>query len=181
MKNLINALKRCIHDRNCYGAINIALTLPDICGSIDSPGKNNSKERSVAWFDRYVGHAYMIEVNGVKCVFMTGGDCYALRCTALHQGTFDVSDEKARDVVDRFILHHSESVRFHNVRQDKKLVIDLTTFCLDIAAGVDVWEAEVMRDADDRRRSLIASLLPLHLPDVSYGGLTFTKVGNLFK
>jgi len=42
-------------------------------------------------------------------------------------------------------------------------------------------EAEVMRDADDRRRSRIASLLPLHLPDVSYGGLTFTKVDNLFK
>jgi hypothetical protein len=181
VKNLLHALRRCVHDRNWYGAINIALTLPDICGSIDSPGKNNSKERSVAWFDRYVGHAYTIEVNGVKGIFMTGGDCYALRCTALHQGTFDVSDEKARDVVDRFILHHSESVRFHNVRQDKKLVIDLTTFCLDIAAGVEVWEAEVMQDADDRRRARIASLLPLHLPDVSYGGLTFTKVDNIFK
>ena len=42
-------------------------------------------------------------------------------------------------------------------------------------------EAEVMRDADDRRRSRIASLLPLQLLDVSYGGLTLTKVDNLFK
>jgi hypothetical protein len=58
---------------------------------------------------------------------------------------------------------------------------DITTFCLDIAAGVEAWEAEVMRDADDRRRSRIASLLHLHLPDVSYRGLTFTKVDNLFK
>ena len=181
MKNLLHALRRCVHDQNWYGAITIALTLPDICGSIDSPGKNNSEARSVAWFDRYVGHAYMIEVNGVKVVFMTGGDCYALRCAALHQGTFDVSGQRARDVVDRFILHHSESMLIHKVRQDKKLVVDLTTFCLDIAAGVEAWEAEVICDADDRRRARIASLLPLHLPDVSYGGLTFTKVDNLFK
>ena len=181
MKNLLHALRRCVHERNWYGAINIALSLPDICGSIDSLGKNNSEARSVAWFDRYVGHAYMIEVKGVKAVFMTGGDCYALRCAALHQGTFDVSDQRARDVVDRFILHHLESMPSHNVRQGKKLVIDLTTFCLDIAAGVEVWEAEAMRDADDRRRARIASLLPLHLPDVSYGGLTFTKVDNIFK
>jgi hypothetical protein len=181
MKNLLYALKRCVHDRNWYGAITIALTLPDICGSIDSPGKNNSEKRSVAWFDRYVGHAYMIEVNGVKAVFMTGRDCYALRCAALHQGTFDVSDQRARDVVDRFILHHSELMPIHKVRLDKKLVVDITTFCLDIAAGVEAWEAEVMLDDDNRRRSRIASLLPLHLPDVSYGGLTFTKVDTLFK
>ena len=181
MKNLLYALKRCVHDRNWYGAITIALTLPDICGSIDTPGKSNSKTRSVAWFDRYVGHAYMIEVKGVKAVFMTGRDCYALRCAALHQGTFDVSEQKARDVVDRFILHHSEAMPIHNFQKDKKLVIDLTTFCLDIAAGVEAWEAEVMRDGDDRRRACIASLLPLHLPDVSYGGMTFAQVDNLFK
>ena len=181
MKNLLYALKRCVHDRNWYGAITIALTLPDICGSIDTPGKNNSEARSMAWFDRYVGHAYIDEVNGVKCVFMTGGDCYALRCATLHQGTFDVSDQRARDVVDKFILHHSVVMRFHNVRRGKKLVIDLTTFCLDIAAGVESWEAEVMRDADDRRRSRIASLLPLHLPDVGYGNVVVATVGNLFK
>jgi hypothetical protein len=181
MKNLLQALRRCVHDQNWYGAITIALTLPDICGSIDSPGKNNSEARSVAWFDRYVGHAYMTEVNGVKGVFMTGGDCYALRCAALHQGTFDVSDQRARDVVDRFILHHSKVMYAHKLLQGKKLVIDLTTFCTDIAAGVEAWEAEVMLDDDNRRRSRIASLLPLHLPDVSYGGLTFTKVDTLFK
>lgn len=181
MQNLLHALKRCVHDQNWYGAITIALTLPDICGSIDTPGKNNSEARSVAWFDQYVGHAYKIEVNGVKEIFMTGGDCYALRCAALHQGTFDVSDQRARDVVDRFILHHSKVIHVHNVMQDKKLLIDLTTFCLDIAAGVENWEADVMDDADDRRRSRIASLLPLHLPDVSHGSLTFAKVDNLFR
>lgn len=180
MKNLLDALKRCVHDRNWYGAITIALTLPDICGSIDTPGKNNSERRSVAWFDRYVAHAYQVELNGTRAVFMTGGDCFALRCAALHQGTFDVSDQRARDVVDKFILHHSEVIRLHNVRQGKKLVIDITTFCLDIVAGVEAWEADVAGDPDDRRRAGIASLLPLHLPDESAGSMIFTHVGNLF-
>ncbi len=180
MKNLLDALRRCVQDKNWYGAITIALTLPDICGSIDTPGKGNSERRSVAWFDKYVAHAYRVEVDGAKFVFMTGGDCYALRCAALHQGSFDVSDQRARDVVDKFILHHSELIGIHNVRQGKKLVIDIATFCLDIAAGVGAWEADVARDPDDRRRSGIASLLPLHLPDQRVQGAMFAEVGNVF-
>ncbi len=180
MKNLLSALRRCVKEENWYAAITMALTLPDICGSIDSPGRRNSEARSVAWFDRYVSHAYRDTFEGVEYIFMTGGDCYALRCAALHQGTFDVSDQRARDVVERFILHHSGVIRFHKVRQGKKLVIDLTTFCLDVAAGVETWESEVMQEADNRRRSMIASLMPLHLPDVSHGNVTVATVKNLF-
>ena len=182
MKNLLDALRRCVHDKNWYGAITIALTLPDICGSIDAPGRNNSKRRSVAWFDRYVANAYQIELNGDRAIFMTGRDCYALRCAALHQGTFDVSDHRARDVVDKFIFHHSELIRIHNAKQSqgKKLVIDITTFCLDIAAGVEAWEVDVACDQDDRRRGAIASLLPLHLPDASAGSVMFAHIGDLF-
>ena len=181
MKNILTALRLCVEHQNWYGAITIALTLPDICGSIDAPGINNSKERAVAWFNQFVGQAYRDEVGGVECVFMTGGDYYALRCAYLHQGSFDVSGQNAREVVEKFIMHHSVAIRIHKVRNNGKLVIDISTFCEDIAKGVETWEAEVRLDPENRRRALIESLMPLHLPDVHHGNMVVATIGNLFE
>jgi hypothetical protein len=176
------ALEHAVNSENWYAAMTLSLTLPDICGAIDKPGKYNSRERYSEWFDRFLGGEYsMTKPDGSRNYFMTGGDCYALRCAFLHEGSADVSKKRAENIVkDTFILHHSKVVALHKIRQGGKLLIDMKVFCFDIISGVTKWEQEVYSESDQRRRTAISSLLSLHLPDVQTGGLIFAKVSNPF-
>lgn len=180
MEKFIQSLRHTVEIQNWHAAMCMALTLPDICASIDQPGKNNSSNRYATWFSKFVGQRYKWEVNGRKGVFMTGSDCYALRCAYLHQGTSDVSDQRAKEIVERFVLHHSVGVRMHCIRQGGKLLIDMGTFCNDIAGGAQVWLAEVCGDRDTRRNSAVRKLFPMHLPDQFSGGMLFVRIGNPF-
>lgn len=181
MENFTNALQQTIAAENWYAAITLALTLPDICGSIDNPGKNNSQLRYAAWFEKWVGNKYKIELGETKHVFMTGNDCYALRCAILHQGVDDLAGHKAREKVERFIFHHSKAIIMHCCVQDKKLLVDIPTFCNDIIDGVVAWEVEVAGDSNNLRKSAVSNLLSLHLPDQHFGNVLFASVNNPFK
>ena len=79
MQNLAGAVRLSLATRNWHAAVFIALAIPDICGSIETPGKSNSGARYKAWFDRYVGRKYgLTSPAGELFTFMSGGDCFAL-------------------------------------------------------------------------------------------------------
>ncbi len=81
---------------NYYAALATTLNFPDICGWIVDPTVV-SKARYIAWFDRYVAHHYVhcIGPDHERTVFLSGTDCYALRCAFLHEGREEITEQQA--------------------------------------------------------------------------------------
>ncbi len=77
MERIIKSIEKSVENKNWYSALVLALTLPDICGKFEDKGKSSSKRYS-EWFDKYLGEEY----DG----YLSGNDCYALRCSFLHEG-----------------------------------------------------------------------------------------------
>ncbi len=176
MDNFRNALIGNIEAENWYGAMTIALILPDICGSIEYPMEKSSS-RYPKWFDKCVGDKYIANIDKVNHTFMTGNDCYALRCALLHEGTSNVASHSAHEYVsEKFILYHSKGIGMHCCSQKGKLVIDIPTFCLDISEGVLKWEREI--ESDKEKKDAIASLLKLYLPDKVHGSMLSSYIGG---
>jgi len=83
MKRFTSSIRKSIDTKNWYGALMTALTLPDICGKLETPNEN-SKARSVRWLRTWIEPHYTDDE--LNHVFLSAEDCYALRCSFLHEG-----------------------------------------------------------------------------------------------
>ena len=97
MRQFIQAIEISLNTQNWYSALALALTLPDICGKIDYPNLHRkSRLRYSKWFDMYVGEEYKMTIEGETITFLTGNDCFALRCSYLHEGSNKVSQTESK-------------------------------------------------------------------------------------
>ena len=142
MEHLIQSVEKSIISENWYSAFTLALTLPDICGRLNNP-KNTSQKRFEDWFNKYILHHYQSPFHGKDFTFLSGADCYALRCAFLHEGRDDITRQKAREVVSRFALSTTGS---HRCMFDTVLLLNLQAFCGEICEGVRVWLEEYKDD-----------------------------------
>lgn len=55
MQQYLDSIRLSLATKNYFGAIAMALTLPDICASIEAENNETSREKYCAWFDSYVG------------------------------------------------------------------------------------------------------------------------------
>ena len=136
MNDLVSSTRSAISQKNWYAALTLALTLPDICGYIEDPTKSSGARYS-DWFTSYVASRY--SSGGHQ--FLSGGDCYALRCAFLHQGEVDISAQRARQALDsfHFIAPPGRGCVFHMNQSDGKLQLQVDLFAEDICRGVDSW------------------------------------------
>jgi len=88
MENIINSARESIKTGNYYGALFIALTLPDICSALGNGTTNG--DLYAKWFEDN-----LLQYKR----FCSGNDCYALRCALLHQGKDNITEQKKRDYV----------------------------------------------------------------------------------
>ncbi|WP_286872955.1 hypothetical protein [Pantoea sp. UBA5035] len=58
MKDLTDAVQQALKDNNYFSAMFIALSLPDICGSLETPKEKNGA-RAKRWFKENLGPKYM--------------------------------------------------------------------------------------------------------------------------
>jgi len=142
MRHFVGAIRASIREGNYYSALLVALTLPDIAGWVDH-GTSYSQERYEWWFNRYVCCPKYISTMGaartIHC-FLSGNDCFALRCSVLHQGMGDTSSQRASDALDRFVFTvPPPSGCIHCNQSDSKLQLQVDIFCEDICAGVEEW------------------------------------------
>src|SRR5690606_15538214 len=88
----IISVRKSLIEKNYYVALATALILPDICSKLEQPDAYTNK-RYPEWFDNYVGKKYIAYIGPekMKHVFLSGGDAYALRCSFVHQGEFDIT------------------------------------------------------------------------------------------
>ena len=167
MQHLIDAVHAALDQQNWYAALMTALTLPDICGDLEEPG-SQSGQRYRAWFDRYLAERYvargmpqpMPSPDGTRTmiveadvVFLSALDCYVLRCAYLHNGSFDVTGQRKRDVLDGFIFVAPRPyVRQHCNRINDALQLQVDVFCRELTDGVKKWLDDVAGNAAVQQR-----------------------------
>ena len=103
MENLIKALESTLESNNWYGALFIALSIPDICGRLETP-EESIRTRYERWFERYMLSKYSKPIGPEQTphTFLSSSDCYALRCALLHEGRDVIKDQRAREMLRRF-------------------------------------------------------------------------------
>jgi hypothetical protein len=164
MEHLLRAVETAVVQQNWYAALTTALALPDICAWVENPSVG-SRARYVAWFDRFLRPLYTKRVGASQeeMTFLTGDDCYALRCAFLHEGRDDVTEQKAQDVVERFeftVAPPGWVVHCNMSMVGGKLQLQVDQFCAEIVGAVRAWFTTVLGRPDVQSRLL--TLLRLH-------------------
>ncbi|WP_131853444.1 hypothetical protein [Bosea sp. BK604] len=130
MREFVTAARDALAARNHYAALTLALTLPDMACSLESPDGRTSGAQYATWFDRWVGPRYRKVLDG--------SDCYALRCALLHNGVDGIEDQKARRVLQRFVF--TTGAGNHKKLLDKVVLqLNARKFTLDICEGVEAF------------------------------------------
>lgn len=128
-----------------HSALALALTLPDICGSIEYPNEGKVGVRYRNWCDTWG-----------RMLAVSGADCYALRCAYLHSGSEEFSGPSAVAALFeriQFTIGQVEGVwksqalppAALSAKQTARIPIE--TFCRDMAASADAWRRAHENDA----------------------------------
>jgi len=163
MENLLDSIRKALTQNNLYIALFASLTLPDICGKIEFPNKVSSI-RYIEWFEKYLP-----KYNR----FLSGSDCYALRCSLLHEGSDNISDQQIQQVLEHFIFlssggHCNVVLNSYVGTQNKESFLQLNTlkFCEDICSAVDIWKRDVSTSIEIKNR--LNKIIKIHEPGYSY-------------
>lgn len=123
MRDLLVQIQRAVQADLYYCALISALAVPDICGAMEAPDGIAKKKRYADWFDRYVAGAYAAGPSATPS--LTGEQCYAFRCSLLHQGRL----QSDRTLTCRRMLFLEPSptggLIMHNNVMDEALNIDV--------------------------------------------------------
>lgn len=141
MNEYINDVRKSILCKNWYSALMVALTLPDICGHLEYP-ELGSQKRYVNWFNKYMldKYSFKVKVDRTPHVFLSGEDCYALRCALLHEGDIDITEQRARKALDSFqFVEPKEGLFIHCNQSNTVLQLQVDIFCEDICKSIEKW------------------------------------------
>jgi hypothetical protein len=166
MQRFTSAIYKALENENWYGALFLALTLPDICGKIQYP-QAKSEERYVKWFQKYLDDKYTREVGPKrqKHIFLSGEDCYALRCSLLHEGSDAISSQRCKKALDSFLfLTKGAHCNWCNVNKHTFLELNVTNFCEDICEAVEKWLNDL--EHDDHIQKELANIITIFESDL---------------
>lgn len=171
MENFIKAIEMSIEGKNWYSVLFISLTLPDICGKIDTPASKSSKARTIEWCDKYLTPLYTSRIgrDQQEHIFLCGSDFYALRCAYLHEGSDDITTQKARERLDnfKFIQPLTGGMYIHRNQINNTLQLQVDEFGKDVIKAVRNWLADIKNDPV--KQAEVNSLLSIEMIDILKG------------
>jgi hypothetical protein len=130
MEDLLAEIEACVANGNFYLALFCTLALPDICGALEASDGVARGGRYVAWYDANMPAHYS--------ALFAGSQCYAFRCSTLHQG----KTTNPKLGYSRIIFVAGSEVaspEMHlNVLNDA-LNLDLRAFSGDVVQSVRSW------------------------------------------
>ena len=147
IKDMTNSVQLSLQTENWLPAITIALTLPDICAKIDGSFGTTSQARYAAWFESHVA-TLPTEVGPESSpykMFMSGNDCYALRCAFLHEGNVEIKNHhRAKENIDMYPFRVSDTEPWSiavTCAENSRVMLsfDPRYFCNDICRAVNSW------------------------------------------
>ncbi len=133
MRDLIKQIEHAVQTGIYYLALYASLTLPDICGAMESEDGQAHKQKYIGWFDKYVASSY------IACgqPTLTGKVCYFYRCAVLHQGRAQHPKLNFKRIL--FVEPGATTNVFHNNVLNDALHINVSIFCTDILRGAHTW------------------------------------------
>ena len=171
MKDILDAIRKAIKDKNWYGALFISLTLPDICGKIENPNFLSEK-RYKDWFNKYMSAKY---IYGDR-TFLSSDDCYAFRCVLLHEGSDDIAGQKSRKILEKFLFmtsgphcNYMQNNYVNGQRVKTSLQLRVDKFCEDICDSVEQWLKDTSTDTAIMNR--VHETIKIYEPGTVYGGI----------
>ena len=145
-----------------YSALISALTLPDICGEIDFVN-HTSQKRYVKWFNKYLHTYYNQKGYKGQVDFLVAENCYALRCSLLHEGISSIGDQRAQKGSLRKIYFHTSTYdQGHcnlNCDNIEGLQLNVERFCGDVIEATKTWLNDISQDK--KKRDKIQSLITI--------------------
>ncbi|WP_434575001.1 hypothetical protein J3P88_10165 [Pseudomonas sp. Z3-6] len=164
MDRFTKSLRSAIAHGDWYVALSSALTLPDVCARIVEPYEKSSEKRYTKWFKHWMEPLYTVDMpEGGPTVFLSGGDCYALRCSYLHEGGANITAQRARQALNdfHFVSTPPPGWEVHRNMIDRTLQLQVDIFCSEMADAVDNWASSVAADQDIQNR--MNALLIIHI------------------
>lgn len=137
MNELISAIKQDLNDRNWFAALFLTLTLPDICGAMESPTDANGK-RYKRWYENYLAESYQR---------FSAEDCWRLRNSCLHE----CSDRDARMAFMRVHFvepNENKNIIIHNNILNNVLQFQIDKFCNDFCNAAEKWLENIRNNQD---------------------------------
>lgn len=143
MKRFIDAGRAAVANGNQYAALSLALTLPDICASLEDPGPGKAHARYVAWFSKWAAQHFG--------AFLSAEDCFQLRCSLIHSGSAEIEETKKAGV-DKFEFLSDANAshliamngnRVNGVLQPSIVVLNTNRFCEAIYQASEAWDASI--------------------------------------
>lgn len=160
MEHILLQTENCLDAGFYYPALISCLTIPDICGALNSDNGESNGEKYSAWYNRYVlphiGDA-ITKVEGIdlpikiKDSRLNGNECYWFRCSLLHQGRTDHKKSEYDRIL--FIEPNSGISIGHDNLINNVLHINMKVFCFSVIMGARSW-LEECRESDNYKRNI---------------------------
>jgi hypothetical protein len=197
MERFTTSIESSLTSRNWFGALFMALALPDICAALETPDKPVG-ERYKDWFQRYLRSSYdpasifelvsmtspqvlaqmpaeaiesMKAQAAPQAAAFTAEDCYRLRCKCLHQG---LPERMGQDRVHFTAPDPTGQINVHRNSLNGVLQLSIDQFCRDVSRAALHWwhDAQRSKEVSARAAQLIKvyGLDAQELPIVRYGG-----------
>jgi hypothetical protein len=129
MRDLLGQIEIAVNSGLYYLALMGSLSIPDICGAIESPNGWAKPNKYKKWFNQYVAPKYKD--------MLTGEDCYYFRCSLLHQGSSQNPNSRYSRI---FFIEPSVTRNiYHCNKVNDALNIDVRIFCKDVISGALSW------------------------------------------
>ncbi|MEG8016787.1 hypothetical protein [Sphingomonas sp. LR55] len=158
MEEVIAGVHAAVDSNALYAALALALAVPDICARVETPDVGSAVRYSRWWNENAVGKYTFNGWDGKPRIFLTGNDVYALRCALLHEGQADITAQRARQALERFIF--TEDCHFHCNLIENVLQLSVATLCRDIANAAAAWAGRRRGDGQTVEPQAVISILP---------------------
>lgn len=165
MYQYLDSIRISLATNNHFGAIAMALTLPDICASVDAENGFTSPEKYSKWFDEYLSETFTQFFNdeGLSNVIFGPQECYAARCSFLHNGIRIIKHQGSLGYASHPTV---SSVNFMSLgygkymRNGDALTLDVKFFCENMIKAVEKWMIDIK--GDESKHSKILAMPIIH-------------------
>ncbi|WP_018394534.1 hypothetical protein [Bacillus sp. 37MA] len=168
-----DAIRQSLEAQNWTAALAVALTLPDICGRLEYPNDSSSKRYS-KWFDDYMKEEYSMGHLEDATTFITGRDAYALRCSFLHGGETNISQQRIQEVLQEFIfmapkIDNGKYFGSHCIEINGRLVLRIDEFCNDFCVATEKWAEKHCDNKSIQEK--VAYMIEIYSGAISFDGV----------
>lgn len=138
LETILGEIERALKYRLYYSAVAVALTVPEICGSIESPNGWGGQHKYIDWFDRYLAPRF---------THLTAQAMHQLRSGVVHQGRYG----REKDVYQRVLFTLPGPITAHDNyfgrgENERALNLDPAIFCQKVIEACKAWYDEKRDD-----------------------------------